>query len=230
MSERKKTCLDAGHGGHDPGALGPDGLKESEMALDVVLRAKTILDPHMEVVLTRHDDTFRSLASRAVICNNQECDSFVSVHFNSADSPNAIGREIYTTRGQNNSDKLADRIEAHNDRLIPNQRTRRDTRDGDPDKEANYYVIRKADCPAVLVEGEFIHTKQGSRWIKNLDNRQEMAEAIAYGIMDYHRIEYLKNPSSPDPEIPRLLTDKQRLKKLEDQMERVLNHCNLPTT
>ena len=232
MSSNKRVCLDAGHGGLDSGALGPNGLKESAMTLDVVLRAKEILEQRMDVVLTRHDDTFRSLEERVGICNNLWCDSFVSVHFNSADSQDAEGREIYTTPGQNNSDKLADCIEAQSFRIIPYQRTRLGTEDGDPDKEANFYVIRKTDCPAVLVEGEFIHTERGSEWINNPDNRQKIAEAIACGVMDYHEIDYSDSAKTlvtpvPSVDLHTLPTVKQRLDRLEDSIKRLMDHCNL---
>ena len=213
------TCIDAGHGDHDSGALAPDGSKESDYALDVAKRAKDILKNFMGVIMTRERDVYLTLSQRVAVCNRRKCNSFVSIHFNSAKSPNATGRELFTTRGQNNSDKLADKIEAHNDLLLPNQRTRRDNSDGDIDKEANFYVIRHADCAAVLVEGEFIHTDHGSKWIALDSNRQKMAEAIAYGVMDFHCIAYNSNPSSP--------VDDSAQKTIEERVARIEKHLNL---
>jgi N-acetylmuramoyl-L-alanine amidase len=212
------TCIDAGHGGHDSGALAPDGSKESDYALDVANRTRGILIKHISVVMTRVSDVFQTLGQRGVICNNAKCDSFVSIHFNSAKSKTSTGREIFTTRGQNNSDKLADKIEFHNARLFPNQRTRRDMRDGDIDKEAGFKVIRQAACPAVLVEGEFIHNAKGAAWIANESNRQKMGEAIAYGILDFHGVAYQLMPTTPDLK-PTAKTIEERVARIEKYLD-----------
>lgn len=181
----KRICLDAGHGGNDVGALGPSGLKESEMALDVCERAKFILSPYVEVVMTRSNDTSVSLTERADICNAADCDIFISYHFNAATSMVANGWEIFTTKKDNNSDKLATCIgEAHAD-LFPTQNARQDWSDGDFDKEADFSVIRRANCPAVLMEGEFIHTALGEALINDPINREKMARAIADGSLKY---------------------------------------------
>lgn len=180
-----KVCLDAGHGGNDVGALGPSGLKESEMALDVCERAKIMLSPYVEVVMTRSNDTFVSLTERADICNDEKCDIFISYHFNSAASTVANGWEIFTTHKDNNSDKLATCIGETHAALFPTQNARQDWSDGDLDKEANFSVIRRANCPSVLMEGEFIHTALGEALIKDPSNREKMARAIADGSLKY---------------------------------------------
>ena len=92
--------------------------------------------------------------------------------------------EVYTTRGQNNSDRLATSIGMAHAALFPNQKARTDRSDGDLDKEANFSVLRHANCPAVLMEGEFIHTKAGEDIIANPSNRQKMAKAVAEGVIE----------------------------------------------
>jgi N-acetylmuramoyl-L-alanine amidase len=181
----KRVCLDAGHGGNDVGALGPSGLKESEMALDVCERAQFILSPYVEVVMTRSNDTFVSLTERADICNAADCDIFISYHFNAATSMVANGWEIFTTKKDNNSDKLATCIGEAHAALFPTQNARQDWSDGDLDKEADFSVIRRANCPAVLMEGEFIHTALGEELINDPINREKMARAIADGSLKY---------------------------------------------
>jgi N-acetylmuramoyl-L-alanine amidase len=182
----KTVYLDPGHGGADPGALGPSGLRESDMALDVCLRIKKLLDPYVNCFLTRSDDRFLTLSQRPAIANKGEADAFLSYHFNAAESPNtASSWEIFTTRGQNRSDKLASAIGVEHAKQFPDQRKRQDWSDGDLDKEAGFAVIRGTDHPACLMEGEFIHTVHGEALIKNPKNRQKMAVAAATGILNF---------------------------------------------
>lgn len=178
--------LDGGHGGHDPGALGPTGLRESDMAQDVCIRAqKKLRERGVDARLTRMDDTYMTLASRPAMANQAGADAFVSYHLNSAESPSAEGWEIFTTKGQNNSDKLADSLAHVQLVTFPDTKQRRDMRDGDPDKEANYAVIRLANCPAVLVEGDFIHTAKGEKLIGSENWRDLQAEVLAHGIVRF---------------------------------------------
>ena len=187
--------LDPGHGGRDPGAVGPTGLRESDMNLDVckrIYRILTNLDPYEEdqydVHMTRETDDYISLDNRVKLCNMADSDIFVSYHFNASSSPHTKSSwEIFTTKGQNNSDKLATFIGEAHAKQFPQQHQRSDWSDGDLDKEANFAVIRGANCPAVLVEGEFISTIHGEQLISDPNNRQKMAEAVAEGIIKYTR-------------------------------------------
>lgn len=203
-----KVCIDAGHGGSDVGALGPSGLRESEMALDVCKRIERLLKPYVEVVMTRSSDVFLSLSDRAKICNDSKCSLFVSYHFNSA-SALANGWEIFTTRRDNNSDKLATCIGEAHALQFPNQYARCDWSDGDIDKEANFAVIRKANCPAVLMEGEFIHTMLGEGLISNDKNREKMAKAVFEGVTSFLDIKTTQVDE---------LTNEERLLRLEQHL------------
>lgn len=184
---RKKVVLDAGHGGHDPGAVNRAmGLEEADMALDVCKRARDLLLPYVDVIMTRDDDRFLTLSERAAIANKTGADAFVSYHFNSASSPGtALSYEGFTTRGQNNSDRLCNAILRHHGKLSPEQKLRADRADGDIDKEANFAVLRNTACPSCLIEGEFIHTSHGGRLIANPTKRQAMAEAVKLGVLEF---------------------------------------------
>lgn len=189
----KKVCIDPGHGGHDVGALGPTGTTESSMTLDVCKRIRTLLEPLVEVVMTRDSDVYLTLSERSAICNNADCDVFLSYHFNAAESMVANGWEIFTTKPDNNSDKLASAIGEAHAIEFPRQHARTDWSDGDLDKEANFSVIRKANCPAVLFEGEFIHNNVGEAMILDPQNRQKMATAIVNGISTYLNLKLKSN-------------------------------------
>lgn len=194
--KRFTVVLDPGHGGSDPGAVALSGLKESEMALDVCQRAQVLLNRYVNCLLTRNDDkTFLSLAARPAFANKNHANVFVSYHFNSSarlDVPNAW--EIFTTRGQNRSDRLATEIGLAHAARFPQQKHRSDFSDGDLDKEANHVVTRMTNCPSALMEGEFINTPHGEALIKDPANRHLMAEALAIGIFNFLKIPYVYIP------------------------------------
>lgn len=92
----KTIVLDAGHGGHDPGAIGRSGLREKAVTLDVALRLKGLLEREgFQVVMTRDRDRFISLSQRSQMANRQEADLFVSIHANAARIRSISGFEVY---------------------------------------------------------------------------------------------------------------------------------------
>ena len=86
-----RIVVDAGHGGHDTGTIGPNGLLEKDLVLDVALRLGRLLETRLgaDVIYTRDDDTFIPLETRTAIANEHQADLFISVHANS--SPDPIG-------------------------------------------------------------------------------------------------------------------------------------------
>jgi len=92
-----KIVIDPGHGGHDTGTIGPNGLLEKELVLDVSRRLGKLLGSRLgaQVVFTRRDDTFIPLETRTSIANQEQADLFVSVHANSSHDPDARGVETY---------------------------------------------------------------------------------------------------------------------------------------
>ena len=95
--DAKIIVLDAGHGGKDPGAIGPHGTKEKDVNLAIVLQLEKIFkkDKNYKVILTRQDDTFIPLVERANIANKNKADLFISVHCNANLNRTASGFEIY---------------------------------------------------------------------------------------------------------------------------------------
>ena len=92
-----KIVIDPGHGGHDTGTIGPNGLEEKDLVLDVGRRLGKLLQARLgaDVVYTRKDDTFIPLESRTSIANQEQADLFVSIHANSSRDPDARGVETY---------------------------------------------------------------------------------------------------------------------------------------
>lgn len=97
--ERKTftIVLDPGHGGHDPGARGPAGLREKDVTLDIAKRVAEILFENTSdrIVLTRSEDVFVGLQDRANIANENNADMFISIHVNASPSRTATGIETF---------------------------------------------------------------------------------------------------------------------------------------
>ncbi len=93
-----KIVIDPGHGGHDTGTIGPHGLMEKDLCLDVALRLGAEIEaklPGAEVIYTRKDDTFIPLEQRTAIANDAKADLFISIHANSSHDTAARGIETY---------------------------------------------------------------------------------------------------------------------------------------
>jgi N-acetylmuramoyl-L-alanine amidase len=92
-----KVVIDAGHGGHDTGSIGPSGYTEKELVLDVARRLKDLIEKELgaEVVMTRTEDVFVPLEARTAIANQHEADLFVSIHANSSKVKTVRGVETF---------------------------------------------------------------------------------------------------------------------------------------
>ena len=92
----QRIVIDAGHGGHDPGARG-NGIVEKDLVLDIALRLQTLLQqqPGVEVILTRDADVFIPLEERTAIANRESADLFLSIHANASTRKDARGLETY---------------------------------------------------------------------------------------------------------------------------------------
>lgn len=177
------VVLDAGHGGHDPGAVG-NGLKEKDITLSLALKIGGILKKHgIKVTYTRSDDRFVDLKERGRISDRASADIFVSLHVNSAGNPAATGFEIWTSKGQGKGDLLATKIGEQLQKDFPKEKFRADFRDGDLDKESNFTVLVGPKAPAVLIEYLFIVNPSDANVLRT--RQGDLAESTAKGIMSY---------------------------------------------
>jgi N-acetylmuramoyl-L-alanine amidase len=92
-----RVVIDAGHGGHDVGTSGPNGLLEKDLVLDVALRLGKLIEQRLaaDVIYTRHDDTYVALEERTAIANRSHADLFLSIHANSSPEKYVAGVETY---------------------------------------------------------------------------------------------------------------------------------------
>lgn len=117
----KRVVVDAGHGGHDTGAIGKNGTREKDVSLSIAKKLADKLEAMgLEVVMTRDDDTFVKLEDRTRIANREHGDLFISVHCNAAPTPKLHGIETYTLNTSSNrySIRLAARENATTERGV----------------------------------------------------------------------------------------------------------------
>lgn len=170
----KTIVIDPGHGGIDRGGVPGQRVPEKNMTLDVSLRLKPILEREgYRVILTRDRDEFVSLGSRVAIANNQRNAIFICVHFNSAPRLGANGIETYFYSTE--SAPLAASIQSSVVRSAgtENRGVRR----------RGYFVLRRTNIPAVLVECGFLTNPTEAQYAQSAAYRQKLARSIADGIL-----------------------------------------------
>lgn len=178
----KRICIDPGHGGKDPGAVGPKGKKEKDIALAVSLKLKKLLESKHKVFLTRSEDIFIALCQRAIMGNAFGADIFLSIHCNAASSPVAQGFEAWTSKGQTKADRYASVIATEWSKAFSGVNIRGDWSDGDVDKEAGFCVLRRTAMPAILAELDFISNPKMEVLLSNDAYQDLMANALSHGV------------------------------------------------
>ena len=167
------VVIDAGHGGYDRGGIPGQRVSEKDMTLDVARRLKSVLAASgYRVVMTRDSDVFVPLGTRCAIANSQRNAIFVSVHFNSATRRGASGIETYFY--SRDSLSLASAIHHYVAGGAPS--------DNRGVRRRGYYVLRRTNMPAVLVECGFLTNPSEAAYAQNASYRQKLAEAIAAGV------------------------------------------------
>jgi N-acetylmuramoyl-L-alanine amidase len=213
---KRSITLDAGHGGNDSGAVGLKGLREKDVALAVTLRLGAMLTAAgLAVNYTRKDDRFLELHERSQIANEARTDVFLSIHCNSASKRAASGFEVFTTPGQTAADVFATCLFMDYARRFPSKLKRIDDTDGDPDKEANFAVLRLTKAPAALFELDFISSPTVEAWLAEPLNQIAMAEALCDGVLRFFEMVPVTGVTPVTPSTPSL---KERLRNLSTQL------------
>jgi N-acetylmuramoyl-L-alanine amidase len=167
------VVIDAGHGGHDRGGIPGQRVAEKDMTLDVALRLRSILSANgYNVVMTRSTDIFVPLGGRVAIANSYRNAVFVCIHFNATPRSGASGIETYFYNRE--SLPLASAIHYYVAGGAPseNRGVRR----------RGYYVLRRTNIPAVLVECGFLTNPTEAAYAQSASYRQKLAEEIAAGV------------------------------------------------
>ncbi|KPQ35759.1 MAG: N-acetylmuramoyl-L-alanine amidase [Phormidesmis priestleyi Ana] len=173
---RFTVVIDPGHGGRDPGAVGINGLQEKQVVNDIAPRVAAILRQQgANVVMTRDSDIEVDLQPRVQTAERVNASIFVSIHANaiSMSRPDVNGLETFYASDAGR--RLADTVHA----TVLRAMRMRDRRV----RAARFYVIRQTSMPAILIETGFVTGAEDAPNLANPDWREQMAEAIAEGIL-----------------------------------------------
>ncbi len=177
---RYYVVIDPGHGGPDSGAIGINGLRETDVVLDVSkIVTKLLLDKGVKVKMTRNNEIDLDLSPRVSFANKTQADIFVSIHANASRGKkrNINGIETFFYSGWRGR-LLAEKIQKEVLKVSP----------GSPDRgvrRGRYFVIKKTNMPAVLVEIGFVTGRLDARRLEKKIHRRRLAYAIAKGILEY---------------------------------------------
>ncbi|GIM29834.1 hypothetical protein CPJCM30710_25000 [Clostridium polyendosporum] len=189
-----KWMGDPGHGGYDPGAVGPTGLEESQVVLKVMKRWKEIMEAAGEEVrLTRKDDAFIGLSERARLANEWGATYFVSKHENSCYTESVVGTEVFAFSSGGHGEKLANCVlddliwagQVSNSRGV---------------KFVNFAVLRETNMPAILIEGDFISNRGAESKMRTDEWIEAEARAIARGCLRYIGKDLPQPKTTPAPQ------------------------------
>lgn len=186
--------IDPGHGGHDPGAIGINGIQEKNINLDISKQLqKELINMGYDTIMTREDDRFLDLQERVTFANQSSGDIFVSIHANAHSSTSAKGTLVLyyddahpdanypassTMRMLSEENKaLARSIQNH---VIEQVHT--------VDRgivPSVVFVVRSGTMPSVLIESAFVTNASDAKLLNTESFRTELAKGIAKGISSY---------------------------------------------
>lgn len=191
-----KILIDNGHGSDTKGKRSPDSsFYEWAFTREIAMGVKTKLQQlgyDVELIVPEQEDI--SLAERVQRANDifkatGKQAFLVSIHANAAGDGSqwmkARGWECYTSTGKTNSDLLADCLYVHAKKIFQGMKIREDKSDGDADKEANFYILKKTHCPAVLTENFFYDNKEDLEYITSNKGKEDIIECHVQGIISY---------------------------------------------
>lgn len=182
------VILDPAHGEETPGKRSPDGrFREYKWSRSIIAMIKSGLEKAgFKVVLSNTTNREIGLSARAMVANRVPGKKiFISMHANASANSGwgkARGFSVWTTKGQNNSDKIATEVFNQLSKDFPYIRSLKEMSDGDYDFEANFTVIHKANMPAILVEWLFQDNKDDVEILLSEDTNKKLSESIVRAV------------------------------------------------
>ncbi len=173
------VCIDAGHGGSDPGASGSDRTEKDDTLAAALALEQAMKERNITVVMTRSDDTALTLPERVAVAEEASANLFLSLHRNVAESGNGI--EIWIAQQcSTTSQSLADKI--HANLVAAGVQNDRGIRAGTQSGNGDYYVLSHTTMPAVLIELGFLQDKEDNKLFDK--HLTDYANAIANAVVD----------------------------------------------
>ena len=184
------VVIDAGHGGIDPGKVGVNGVYEMDINLAISFKLADILEEkNIGVIMTRRDNNGlysdkdsnkknADMNKRIELVNKSDADVLVSIHQNAFTSESAYGAQVFYYKASEKSEMLAQYIQ---EKLLEMDKTNKRQKKSNMD----YYIIKKSNIPAVIVECGFLSNEKEARLLSDGDYQDKIAKAIAEGIVKY---------------------------------------------
>ncbi len=186
-----KIYIDPGHGGNDPGAIGPTGLKEKDVNLNIAVNVGKILSRHgINAILTRQGDNRVELVDRVKMANDNNADCFISVHINSATNSAATGTETFAFPNSVLGTKLAGAVQ----KALVNEINLADR----GVKHKDFFVLKNTKMPAVLIEVAFINNPKEEKLLKDQNFLYQASMGISKGILAFLGVEYKEEHDTSD--------------------------------
>ena len=191
-----RVLIDPGHGIDTPGKRSPDGkFREylwNRQVADLLGARLVAMGIDASPVVTETNDIPLSTRVQRVnrICSKVGASNviLVSIHANAAGNGgwmNAKGWSCYTSKGNTESDRIAECLYDAFEKEFPDRKIRKDLSDGDRDWEENFYVLAKSRCPAVLLENFFYDDAEECAFLLKEETKERIASAAALGIARY---------------------------------------------
>ena len=130
-----------------------------------------LVDTNLDISLPK-----RTAKANEIYRNTNKPCIYVSIHANGFTEESANGWEVYTSKGETKSDEIATILFEKAQAEFPTHKMRRDTKDGDPDKEANFYVLKHTAMPAILSENFFMTNEKECKLLMSEDGRDRIAK------------------------------------------------------
>lgn len=207
------VVVDAGHGGKDPGAIGPSRLQEKDVTLAVALALADRLERELraKIILTRRDDRFIPLSERPEIANQAKADLFISIHANASRNDKASGSQVFIYNREASSQKAAETARLENrdanyleiikDDLrqsvhqvdsitvagLVSQELEREGQEARRIERAPFFVLAKSHMPSILVETAFISNREEEGKLRRQEFGRRIADAIVRGVRQYEQ-------------------------------------------
>ena len=182
INKKYTILIDPGHGGNDKGTIANDKItfeKDITLKVGALVAQKLTKQKDVQVIISRNEDKYVSLADRAKLANEQGVDALVSIHLNGqTGGTDAFGLETYYTKEKNDgSYELAKQIQETITSYI-------DVRDRGV-KPERFQVLLQSKMPAVLIECGFLSNDEEAKKLKDEAYQESLAEGIAQGILTY---------------------------------------------
>lgn len=176
--DKKVIVIDAGHGGHDFGAI-KDEWKEKTLTSEIAKRIKEIhSDSAVEIHFTRSNDEFITLNDRTNLINNLKPDLVISLHINSSKNIFTNGFEVFISNKIDFFDKTKELAELLFSKLTNTQLRNRGL------KIAPFWILKNSDCPSMVVELGFLSNENDRNYISSEKGQIEIAKYIVAFISD----------------------------------------------